>query len=226
MTTLPHHHPGRLFNPSVPQPAHSGSFRPTCAELRQSGSIGDVSGIPSPHQRPPGCRAEPSRGRHEFRQTWSAVDLYRFEPAPSTARALLACCPVLIKSQPCGNGCEKTGYLPPFRGAKQFPQPRRPSLMHIKGEISDKCEHHGHNMNKKIIVRNTKENVKRLPSSPATGKSTVPRKGSRKEPRLDSIPPDLFGSSISSPAGKKSSGQKGLLPVNPASGNSRWSRPR
>ena len=90
--------------------------------------------------------------------------------------------------------------------------------MHIKGEISDKCEHHGHNMKKKIIVRNTKKNVKRLPSSPATGKSTVPRKGSRKEPRLDSIPPDLFGSSISSPAGKKLSGQKGSPPSKPSIG--------
>ena len=38
---------------------------------------------------------------------------------PTTARALLACCPVLIKSQPCGSGYGMTAYLPPLRGAKQ-----------------------------------------------------------------------------------------------------------
>ena len=73
-------------------------------------------------------------------------------------------------------------------------------------------------MKTKIIDRTTKENVKRLPSSSATGKSTVPRKGSRKEPRLDSVPPGLFGSSSSSKAAKQSDGQKGSPPSKPSHG--------
>jgi transposase len=63
-------------------------------------------------------------------------------------------------------------------------------------------------MKKKLIAHSQKGNAKRLPWSKPTGKSKVPGKGSRKEPRLDPIPPGLFGSSSSSKSGKKSSGQK------------------